>query len=173
MPESSDLAPYRGGRPSKLTDSLIVQFATLIAGGYSIARTCAKLDVGQATYTEWMQRAQTNEEPYATLAASVQRAKADRTQALYEKVVCAADQDWKAAAWLLERTAPDEFAKRSTDAPQHAQQHQHVHVHLLAQAHAAGIISDEQLRQIDAQIISSSTDAPAPQNDAQSRNADQ
>lgn len=56
------------------------------------------------------------EEPYASFAQSVVQAKAVAEERAINQVIAAGDRDWKAAAWYLEKTNPDEWAPEKKNA---------------------------------------------------------
>jgi len=55
--------------------------------------------------------AQNRQIVYACLWATVQKAQADRTVGLVTRIKKASEKNWTAAAWILERTQPDDFAR--------------------------------------------------------------
>jgi hypothetical protein len=61
---------------------------------------------------DWVLRGADGHEPYATFAARWAQARARAIAVLLEQVRDAgASGDWRAAAWLLERAAPDEYPR--------------------------------------------------------------
>lgn len=166
----SDITRYAGGRPTRCTDNMIVQLASLIADGMTYALAAEACGIHSDTFRQWMRKGEAGEEPYVALVVALQRAEALGAHALLQKVQAASDMDWKAAAWLLERRHPESYARQRPQDQQPHQPQQHLHVHILAEAQRAGIISDAQIAAIDAQIIQSRSDAPkqitAPEDDA-------
>jgi len=156
----SDITRYAGGRPTKLTDSLMVQLVALIADGMTYHLAAEACGISHETLRQWLRKGESGEQPYVALVASLQRAQALGAHALLVKVTAAADTDWKAAAWLLERRHPESYAKQRPQDQTPPQPQQHLHVHILAEAQRAGIISDDQIAMIDAQIIQSRSEAP-------------
>ncbi|MBA3825024.1 MAG: hypothetical protein H0X24_14150 [Ktedonobacterales bacterium] len=154
----SDIARYAGGRPSLLTDALIARICLLIADGYSQRRAAMALHIGQSTLADWLARGRAGESPYLELVERLDHARAERAQTLVQRITAAADMDWKAAAWLLERTEPEDYARvRPDPVPQvHVHQHQH-EIRILQQLVQQGIITPEQLAIADAQIVQSRT----------------
>lgn len=156
----SDITRYSGGRPTRCTDAMIVQLVALIADGMTYALAAEACGIATETFRQWMRKGESGEQPYDALVVQLQRAQALGAHALLLKVQSAADQDWRAAAWLLERRHPESYAKTRPQDQQPPQPQQHLHVHVLAEAQRAGIISDDQIALIDAQIIQSRSDAP-------------
>jgi len=56
------------------------------------------------------------EEPYATFARAVVEAKATAESRAVNQIIAAGDRDWKAAAWYLEKSNPDEWAPEKKNA---------------------------------------------------------
>lgn len=70
--------------------------------------------ISQSTYFSWMERGRKGEAQFSEFSESIERAQAgaivDRVARIYRAAV---DGNWRAAAWLLERIAPEMYGKRS------------------------------------------------------------
>lgn len=96
---------------AKLTPAIVATILKAARLGASM-RTCARAaGLGKSTLANWLDRgADDTRGPYADLFIAFERAQAERElEAL--KVIRARADNWQAAAWYLERKAP-EFARR-------------------------------------------------------------
>ena|SRR5215831_14406176 len=101
--------PTNAGRPTTLTpevEDLLV--ASLRYGNYVTVATRAA-GVGWSTFKAWMQRGAAGEEPYAQLKERVEKARAEGQVRLVAIISRAAETDWRAANWLLERQWPEQW----------------------------------------------------------------
>lgn len=97
------------GRPSKLTDETAGQIVAMLRLGNYLNVAVRAAGVGQSTFDDWMKRGQTglpDDEPYAELRGRVERARAEGQVRHVATVSRAAESDWRAATWLLERQYP-------------------------------------------------------------------
>jgi hypothetical protein len=80
--------------------------ASLRAGNYlHIAAKAAGISL--STFKVWMQRGKEGEEPWTTLKAEVEKARAEGQVRNVAIIAKAAESDWRAAVWLLERGSPE------------------------------------------------------------------
>lgn len=111
------------GRKSKLTYELINELETLVKGGYTNQDCCAVLDISEASFYGWINRAEevSNDEDelaksenqiYLELVKTLKRADTERKNELKAKIERHGNKSWQALAWLLERTYSDEFGKQ-------------------------------------------------------------
>lgn len=104
--------PNRGGRPTKLTDALQKRICQLVEKGNYPETSAVAAGVPARTWREWLQRGRAGVEPYASLVAACDRA---RARAETELVGLIRKGDTKqrkvarAAGWLLERTRGQRF----------------------------------------------------------------
>ncbi len=106
------------GRPAELNPELAERIVGYLRDGASLkdaagpaATTRASSACGGATASS---RAR---EPYVSFAAALTRARREGKLALVGHILTAAQHDWRAAAWLLERMHPAELAKRTIPPP--------------------------------------------------------
>jgi hypothetical protein len=130
--------PKKTGRPSKLTPELQTQLCNFIARGHYPTTACAAVGLGEATYFRWMElgtdhlegsgaarRRRPAKSPFKEFREAVEKAKAQAQMLAMEAIRDAAFEivgpanapqvkakNWTAAAWYLERTAPQQFARR-------------------------------------------------------------
>jgi hypothetical protein len=121
------------GRPTKLTPELTERLCEEIRKPRAISHACAAVGLHRATFHRWIADAEAEDAPaeLCDFRDEVARARADAAQILVDAIEKRAlgyevvkhtrggeeirewDSDWKAAAWLLERTAPDEYGNRT------------------------------------------------------------
>ena len=103
------------GRPSKLIPQTTDQLIQALRLGNSRKHSAIYAGIDEATLRRWMSRGRVEREgPYADLNREVLEAEA-KAQILAMGCITKAvrEGDWKAAAWLLERKAPEHYAPRS------------------------------------------------------------
>lgn len=66
--------------------------------------------VALRTWYHWRQQGRDGVEPYASLEADVQQAEAEQEINYVARIAEAGQKDWKANAWLLERSKPQRWA---------------------------------------------------------------
>ena len=89
------------GRRSKLTPELRRRICTMLSGAHTIRTVCAALGIGERSFFTWC------DDP--TFFAETQRARARGRVRIVESILDS--EDWRAKAWYLERTDPEEFAR--------------------------------------------------------------
>jgi hypothetical protein len=104
------------GRPSKLTPETANRVVSVLrAGGYT--ETAASVaGVNTRRLREWMARGDPEgtdprNAPYREFAAAVTKARAESEARNVAIITRAAGTNWQAAAWLLERTHPERWAR--------------------------------------------------------------
>lgn len=99
------------GRPSK--HHLLPKICDQIRSGMPIKMACATSGVGYTTLRTWCADEERNGEAstYAGTVMAIEQAKAESVSTLLASIHKAARDDWKAAAWILERRFPEDFAK--------------------------------------------------------------
>lgn len=103
------------GRPSQLTDPLRERILSLIREGNYASDACSACGVNKGTYTSWINRGNADikngkNSAFAEFARQVKQARDEATAALVKTIKSASERQWQAAAWLLERTRPDQWA---------------------------------------------------------------
>ena len=106
-------------RPAKLTLELTKEITSYIHDGNSPTRSATLVGISPSTYFHWMSKGSKKEPGFLEFSESIERAKA---QSIVNRVACvsrvADSGNWQAAAWMLERMAPESFGKNSTRAPE-------------------------------------------------------
>jgi len=102
------------GRKTKLTARLERKIVKYVKAGNYVKTVCQAVDIEESTFYRWLQRAERGEEPFASFASRLYRAKSIAEIALVNKVMKAAKDPkyWKAAAFMLERTRPENFSRK-------------------------------------------------------------
>lgn len=96
------------GHP-KCTKELIADAVAYKKSGMSNKDMCACLGISEAAFYRWLQHPKSRNQ--VELIESLKKAEGEFYAALRSKVIKAGDRDWKAAAWMLERTRPEEYAR--------------------------------------------------------------
>jgi hypothetical protein len=102
-------------RPSLLTDELQDRLVAMLRAGNVIHVACAAVGIDQRSYQRWMQRGGTGAKADARhreFRIQVERALAEAEARAVAQVARAAGEDWRAAAWWLERQFPDRWGRQ-------------------------------------------------------------
>ena len=99
------------GRPSKLTPDTELRILNAIRCGAPNKVACAAAGICEETLYAWLRRAEDDpDSDYAEFSACLTRARQEGIAARLAIIQKAAGQDWRAAAWLLERDLPEVFS---------------------------------------------------------------
>jgi len=101
--------PSTAGRPGLLNDDVADLIVASLRYGNYVTVATRSAGVKWDTFKGWMRRGATGEEPYAQLRERVEKARAEGQVRLVAIVAKAAETDWRAANWLLERQWPDQW----------------------------------------------------------------
>ena len=101
-------------RPAKLTPELTREITAYISDGNSPTISATLVGISSSTYFSWMSKGSNQEPRFMEFSESIERAKAQSIVNRVAYISRAADSGhWRAAAWLLERIAPESFGKHS------------------------------------------------------------
>lgn len=105
------------GRPTKLTRALVTAVDATIRTGAFWEEAAVSLGIGRATLYAWREKGEADLEAgkatlHAEFADTLMRASAATEQAAAEAITNAFSDDWRAAAWYLERRNPARWGKR-------------------------------------------------------------
>ena len=101
------------GRPSKLTPDVEAKVCQAIRAGNYIETAAAYAGVSKDTLYAWLKRgASVRSGPYRHFSDAVSAALATAEVSAVAAVAKGAGKDWRAAAWMLERTRPERFGPR-------------------------------------------------------------
>lgn len=101
----------------KLTPEAHKTICQALASGVYRKDAAQYAGIGVSTFYRWMETGEADteagvESPQATLWKGVIEAEAKAKTRLSALIVKAAVEDWRAAAWILERKHPDEYGRR-------------------------------------------------------------
>lgn len=107
----------KGGRSSKLTNSLMNRLVEAIAEGNYYEAACSYAGIHYATYRDWMVKGERDlqegvESNYTELYEAVKKAEAEAEVNLVKQWKKHTPGDWKAIATFLERRYPDRWSRR-------------------------------------------------------------
>lgn len=111
------------GRPPAPPDERLVDdLAAKLREGNYIDTACKAVGLARSTYYAWCAHGAANPDgPFGQFYRRCERALAEAEAELVGTIKTAAGKDWKAAAWILERTRPEQYARPQTrpvsDAP--------------------------------------------------------
>lgn len=98
-------------RPTSLTPDVHAVIVAAVRDGSTRVGAAKLGGVTVRTLYNWLARGDDGLEPYAAFVQDVEAAEGARCKRWLKVVEDAADEDWKAATWLLEHLHPDEFGK--------------------------------------------------------------
>lgn len=93
----------------KCTKELIAEAVKLKKTGMNNKDMCACLRIVPQTLSRWINHPSTKLEK--ELGEALKNAEAEFKTALRMRIVSKSQENWQAAAWMLERMYPDEYAK--------------------------------------------------------------
>ena len=114
------------GRPTKLTKELTEEVAKYLRAGNYIETTAALVGINRDSIYEWLKRGaaeqerlkknprarlRKREEIFVEFSDTVKKAQAQSEAMLVGLVGKAAEKNWTAAAWRLERKFPDKWGR--------------------------------------------------------------
>ena len=123
------------GRPTKLTPKIQEEILQVIRSGNYIETACAYTGINKSTFYLWLKRGarekdrvannprakiRKNEKKYVDFSNAVEKALAHaeiRDVAIIGK---AAEKEWQAAAWRLERKFPDRWGRKDKYSLEHS-----------------------------------------------------
>lgn len=101
-------------RKPKLTSQAAAALCEQVEQGASNAAAAAAAGINKATLYRWLARGEQEDGGiYSEFRTDFERARAFRQIHFAQKIMRAADDDWRAAAWLLSRLYPEDFSRRT------------------------------------------------------------
>ena len=104
---------------SNLTEETVAAIEEGLRNGAPLAVAAQAAGLSKATILRWLERGRKGRDvpkPYRELVRRVETARAQGQLAILAGIARAAADDWRAAAWLLERSDPDRWARASARA---------------------------------------------------------
>lgn len=102
----------RGAGEHMLTPDLQDRLVKMIQGGNYAEVAARACGISKTTFYEWLQRGGRGEQPFASLAAAVEKAAGEAEVRDVLMVGRAAETQWQAAAWRLERKEPKRWGRK-------------------------------------------------------------
>ena len=96
------------GRP-KCTQEVIEMAVKCKKNGMSNKDIAAYIGISERAFYKWVSTPKTDNQ--VQLVQSLKAAEVEHKAALRSRIMQASDKSWQAAAWILERQYPDEFAR--------------------------------------------------------------
>jgi hypothetical protein len=96
------------GRSTVLTQDVIAAVCAIIAKGNTFRTACQAVAISEEAFYKRLQRD-------VSFRQKVALAKAQAKQRIVSKIELASNEDWRAGAWLMERTYRDEYGKQWAD----------------------------------------------------------
>ena len=93
----------------KCTTELIESAVRLKKNGMSNKDMAACLGISESTLYKWLRNPKSRNQ--VELCQSLKNAEGEFFAALRSKIMAKTDEDWKAAAWMLERMRPEEYGR--------------------------------------------------------------
>lgn len=122
-------ATTKTGRKTKLVPDVIARLLQAIQLGATYEQACAYAGIAYNTFNEWMKEGMVaTSGDKMELYEQVQEAQGLAAVGWLAKIEKAANIDWRAAAWKLERRYPKDFGRVAVDVTMSGQlDHQHTH----------------------------------------------
>lgn len=98
-------------RPIKLTPEVHERICALVRAGNFRETASAAAGIDARTLRNWLRRGAEGEEPFATFSTDLDEAETVAEARNVAIIGAAAKDDWRAAAWWLERKASARWAK--------------------------------------------------------------
>lgn len=103
----------RKGRPVKLTPELIQEICRVIRAGNYIETAAAYAGISKSTLYDWLRRGKRAKSGiYRQFSDAVQKALAESEIRDVMIIAKAAEENWQAAAWRLERKFPERWGRK-------------------------------------------------------------
>lgn len=103
------------GRETKLNKEMIAEIANYIELGFTAKDTCEAVGISQETFFRWKKQGKRDKEngiksEFYEFYESIKKGKHKIKQLMLSKIVQAADENWNAAAWWVERNFPEDYS---------------------------------------------------------------
>lgn len=99
------------GRKTKLTPEVSEKIVKLIGFGNYRETACAAAGIDARTLRNWLKWGAEGTEPYAAFCEAMEEAEAQAHTRHVLTLVSASKEDWRAAAWILSRRWPNQWAE--------------------------------------------------------------
>lgn len=99
---------------SLLTPELQAKLVGFIKVGMYVSIAANMVGISTATLNNWLRRGRNGEQPFADLVAAVEQAFAEAEGGMVSQVRNHGQLDWRAIAWLLERSRHKRYGRRDS-----------------------------------------------------------
>jgi hypothetical protein len=103
----------RVGRKLRLDEAMTAQLEAILRAGNYLDVACHAVGIKRRLFDEWMQKGREGHAAFTDFAVRMDKARATGEVRNVAVIASAATDSWQAAAWLLERTAPERWARVS------------------------------------------------------------
>ncbi len=100
-----------GKSKSKLTPELQEKILLHLRVGAYVETAAACAGIHKDTFYEWMKKGARGQQPYVAFAQAVNKAVAESESRDLATILKAAQSQWQAAAWRLERRFPEKYGR--------------------------------------------------------------
>ena len=96
---------------------MIDEIASYIELGFTIKDTCEAVGIMKSTFFDWRSQGKRDRENgikslFSEFSDSIKKGKHKIKQLMLSKIVQAANENWNAAAWWVERNFPEDYSLR-------------------------------------------------------------
>jgi transposase len=98
-------------RKSKFTPEVQEKILRYLRLGSYVETAAAAAGIARDTFYDWMKRGAKGEKPYKAFAEAVDQVMAESEARDLAIILKAAEKNWTAAAWRLERRFPDRYGR--------------------------------------------------------------
>jgi DNA invertase Pin-like site-specific DNA recombinase len=109
------MANAKRGRDPKLTPEVQKIIVDRVAAGVPLKFAAQGAGISERTLMAWLAKGRQGKNGYAALLAAVKKAEADAIARNVGLIQKEGAKTWTAAAWMLERRHPEEFASNRRD----------------------------------------------------------
>ncbi|WP_373896370.1 hypothetical protein [Virgibacillus sp. CBA3643] len=125
----------KGGRPEKLTPEIEQEIIKVVRSGNYVETACAYVGINKTTFYDWLKRGarekdrlaknhkarmKKDEKKYVEFSNAIEKALAYAEIRDVAIIGQAAEDNWTAAAWRLERKFPDKWGRKDKQSIEHS-----------------------------------------------------
>lgn len=103
-------AGKKGGRPTKLSEEVGARICEAVANGWSQEAAAGAVGITERALLKWIAWGNQGKQPYVRFVQDLQQARAKNEGELLAIVSRHAQEDWRAAQWLLSVKVPKRYA---------------------------------------------------------------
>ena len=99
------------GRKTVFTNQIRNAILRSLRSGAMIGEACKAAGISRPTYYLWMSKAYSGDEQFIEFFEKVDKARAHVAHVLLKRIMEHSKKDWRAAAWWLEKYAPNQYGR--------------------------------------------------------------